>query len=112
MGDGLSYVHVTDGWTCLCACFQPHILVTAGVQRVIFETPLMVHIVSYHSGQNKMAVKSKHVKLLCNLADFNDELNLLSLHCYLNDDEDPLQDEVDLDCFLATEACKSSRHLF
>ena len=55
-----------------------------------------------------MPIKSKCAKLLCDLADFNDELYLLRLHHSLNDDEDPLQDELDIDCFLAMEACKSS----
>jgi hypothetical protein len=70
------------------------------------------HIASYHSSQNKMLVKSKCAKLLCALADFNDELYLCNLHHCFNNDKDPLADEVDLDCFLAMEACKSSQYLF
>jgi hypothetical protein len=51
-------------------------------------------------------------KVIDDLVDLNDQLYFLSMDHYFMDDKDPLQDEVDLECFLVMEACKSSRYMF
>ncbi len=50
--------------------------------------------------------------MINDLVDLNDQLYFLSMDHYFMDDNDPMQDEVDLDCFLVMEACKSSRYMF
>ncbi len=50
--------------------------------------------------------------MINDLVDLNDQLYFLSMDRYFMDDNDPMQDEVDHDCFLVMEACKSSHYMF
>ena len=59
-----------------------------------------------------MPRKSKRYKNINNLRKLNDELYYWSIHRYLTEDNDPLQDEMDIDCFLLMEECKSCRYLY
>ena len=51
-------------------------------------------------------------KVINDLVHLNDQLYFPCMDCYFMDDNDPMQDEVDLDCFLVMEPCKSSRYMF
>ncbi len=51
-------------------------------------------------------------KVINDLVDLNDQLYFLSMDHYFMDDNDTMQDDVDLDCFLVMEACKSSCYMF
>ncbi len=53
-----------------------------------------------------MPRKSKRYKNINNLRKLNDELYYWSIHQYLTEDNDPLKDEMDVDCFLLMEECK------
>jgi hypothetical protein len=59
-----------------------------------------------------MPRKSKRYKNINNLRKLNEELYYWSIHRYLTEDNDPLQDEMDIDCFLLMEECKSRRYLY
>ena len=50
--------------------------------------------------------------MINDLVDLNDQLYFLSMDRYFMDDNDPMQDEVNLDCFLVMKACKSTRYMF